>query len=261
MLLNKKFRVAILLAILAWVAVDVLADRLNTTNWNQPLWVGIYPINTDGSAQTGRYIASLSENDFTAIESWLRAESVRYGVTLEEPVRFRLGAEETEQPPLPPRERGWFETLGWSLALRYWADEHDRLPDGLRPDVRLFLRYHDPETHPRLAHSLGLQKGLVGIVNVFAHPRQAGSNRVVIAHELLHTLGASDKYDPATNQPRHPDGFADPQASPLYPQELAEIMGGRIPKSLQASDIPPDIESTRVGAVTASEIRWPATRP
>ncbi|MBW3566656.1 MAG: hypothetical protein KY410_01635 [Proteobacteria bacterium] len=259
MLLNRKFRVAILLAILAWVALDALADRLNTTDWNHPLWVGIYPINADGSAQTARYIASLSEDDFLAIEGWLRAESARYGLTLDQPVRFRLGAEETEHPPLPPRDAGWFGTMCWSLALRHWADEHDVLPSGLRPNIRLFLMYHDPETHPRLGHSLGMQKGLVGVVNVFAHRRQAGSNRVVVAHELLHTLGASDKYDPATNQPRHPDGFAVPDAVPLYPQDVAEIMGGRIPKSPRESDIPTDIGFTRVGRITASEIRWPET--
>jgi len=256
MLLKKGIRVAILLAILGWVAVDSLADRLNTTDWEQPLWVGVYPINADGSAQTARYIASLTPDDFMAIEDWSRTEAARYGLALAQPVRFRLGAPEAERPPLPPEDRSWFGTMRWSLVLRWWADDHDRLPDGLKPDVRLFLLFHDPASNPRLPHSLGLQKGLVGIVHVFAHERQAGGNRVVIAHELLHTLGATDKYDLATNQPRHPQGYADPLADPRYPQAFAEIMGGRIPVSPTESRIPPDIEATRVGPVTAAEIRW-----
>ena len=58
-----------------------------------------------------------------------------------------------------------------------------------------------------------------------------GSDDMVIAHELLHTLGATDKYDLRTNQPAHPDGFAEPDREPLYPQSFAELMGGRIPVS------------------------------
>ena len=34
-----------------------------------------------------------------------------------------------------------------------------------------------------------------------------GPNNVVIAHELLHTVGATDKYDPVTDAPRIPDGL------------------------------------------------------
>ena len=45
-----------------------------------------------------------------------------------------------------------------------------------------------------------------------------GGNDMVIAHELLHTLGATDKYDPVNNAPRFPDGYGDPQQMPLYPQ-------------------------------------------
>ena len=35
-------------------------------------------------------------------------------------------------------------------------------------------------------------------------------NNVIVAHEILHTFGATDKYDPATTQPRYPDGYAEP---------------------------------------------------
>ena len=62
----------------------------------------------------------------------------------------------------------------------------------------------------RVATRSGLQKGLIGVVNAFASDEQAAQNNVVIAHELLHTVGATDKYDPRTNQPSHPDGYAEP---------------------------------------------------
>ena len=52
---------------------------------------------------------------------------------------------------------------------------------------------------------------------------------MVIAHELLHTLGASDKYDPQSLAPIFPDGYAEPDRQPSHPQRMAEIMAGRIP--------------------------------
>jgi hypothetical protein len=81
-------------------------------------------------------------------------------------------------------------------------------------------------------------------------------NNVIVAHELLHTLGATDKYDPSTTQPLFPAGFADPEQSPLYPQKFAEIMAGRIPLSESESDTPRDLELAIIGPQTAAEINW-----
>ena len=78
----------------------------------------------------------------------------------------------------------------------------------------------------------------------------------MIAHEILHTLGASDKYNAATQQPTFPDGFADPDRSPPYPQQLAEIMGSRIPHSEDEAIMPPSLDFTIIGNKTAREIKW-----
>jgi len=97
---------------------------------------------------------------------------------------------------------------------------------------------------------------LVGVINAFASPAMAGSNNTIIAHELLHTLGATDKYDPATNLPRFPDGYADPEQHPRYPQEYAEIMGGRIPLTTSQAETPRSLAQTLIGQATAREIKW-----
>ena len=120
----------------------------------------------------------------------------------------------------------------------------------------MYLVYHDPAQRPRLPHSAGLRDGLLGVVNVFASSAMSGANNVVIAHEFLHTLGATDKYDPANNQPRFPDGYADPEREPLHPQALAEIMAGRIPVSESAAGQPRSLNQVLIGPLTAREINW-----
>ena len=94
------------------------------------------------------------------------------------------------------------------------------------------------------------------VVNAFAREDMAGANNVVIAHELLHTFGATDKYDLAGNRPLLPDGFADPNARPLYPQAQAEIMAGRIPLSETRADVPAGMDEVAIGLKTAREINW-----
>src|SRR6185436_12702813 len=108
-----------------------------------------------------------------------------------------------------------------------------------------------PAAHPRLPHSTGLRQGLIGVVNAFARTDMDGSNNVVIAHELLHTFGASDKYDLGGNRPQFPDGFAEPNAQPLYPQQHAEIMAGRVPVSETRFEIPAGMDEVAIGLKTA----------
>ena len=93
-------------------------------------------------------------------------------------------------------------------------------------------------------------------MHVFASRAQADENKIVIAHELLHTVGATDKYDPATNQPLFPDGYGDPAQDPTYPQKAAEIMGGRIAVSKSEASMPAGLHEALVGDTTAREIGW-----
>jgi hypothetical protein len=123
-------------------------------------------------------------------------------------------------------------------------------------DIRMFVLYHDPALSPVVPHSLGIQKGLIGVVYAFATPTMEGGNDVVIAHELLHTVGATDKYDPASNAPRFPDGYGDPRQVPLYPQRFAELMAGRRMLSATRWEQPSGLDEALVGPATALEIRW-----
>ena len=81
-------------------------------------------------------------------------------------------------------------------------------------------------------------------------------NNFIILHELLHTLGATDKYNLSTNQPIFPEGYAEPNRKPTYPQRKAEIMGGRIPLSATEAKIPSSLKKAIIGTKTAREIGW-----
>jgi hypothetical protein len=253
----RLIRIAILVLILINVAVGTWLTRVRSTSWEHPLRVMMFPINADGSPATAAYIAELHKDAFQPIAEFMRSEGQRYGVSTYAPVDVYLGREISGRPPDPPFGGNTMQIALWSLRMRLWAWRNAEF-DGPAPDVRIFVLYHDPEEVTRVTHSLGLQKGLIGVVNAFASEEQAAQNSVIIAHELLHTVGATDKYDTVSggNLPAFPDGYAEPDKDPLLPQEYAEIMGGRIPLSQSEAEIPEGLDQVLVGAATAREINW-----
>jgi hypothetical protein len=252
----RLLRIALLLLVLLAVASQAWLDRITTTTWRTPLWIGIFPLNADGSAAADEYVRSLTPAAFTGIERFFAREAQRYGVAVTQPVRIELYPPADEVPPLLPSGAGPLATAWWSLKLRWFAF-HAADVEGRAPShIRVFVLYHDPATSTALPHSLGLEKGLIGVVHAFAERDMRGENEIVIAHEVLHTLGATDKYDLATNAPVHPWGFAEPDLKPLFPQRRTEIMAGRRPVSERHFEIPEDLRSVVVGPLTAAEIRW-----
>lgn len=251
----RTLRVLFLLLVLLGVALGSWLARVRTTSWAEPLRMVVFPINADGSPATRRYIASLTRETFAPIETFTAAEAQRHAVAQRDPLDIDVGAEAASGPPSVPYGGNVLQVALWSLRLRFWAWTQADYA-GPTPHVRMFVVYHDPARVTRVGHSLGLQKGLIGVVNAFASDAQAQPNNVIIAHELLHTLGATDKYDPASNQPVYPIGYAEPRLEPLLPQRFAEIMGGRIPVTPAAAEIPDSLDHVLVGPETALEIRW-----
>jgi len=116
------------------------------------------------------------------------------------------------------------------------------------------MLYHGENGQSEVEISVGMRKGRYGVVNVFAERSMRPRNLVVFTHELMHVMGASDKYTLTTGEPQYPFGFADPNKQPLFPQTRAEIMGGRIPINSFSSRMPASLEECRIGQMTAAEI-------
>jgi hypothetical protein len=250
----KAIRITVLLLLLVLAAGQTWLTRVRSTSWEVPLEAVVYPVNADGSAAAARYIEKLTVEEFQPGADFIAREGKRYGMTLADPLRFELAGQVNSQPPEPPVAGMIPAIMLWSLRLRWWAWRVDNYQGP--GDIKLFVLYYDPADHHQLDHSLGLQKGQVGVVKAFADRRDGPGNNVVIVHELLHTLGATDKYDLATGQPILPDGYAEPERQPLYPQEQAEIMGAVVPVAAGQVAMPEGLGQVVVGEVTAREIGW-----
>lgn len=248
-------RIVFLLFCLIVVGFTSAHQRVYTRNWNQTIPVTIFPINGDGHLQTVRYIESLSDQDFSVITRWGEREAQRHELTLKTPFKVSLGDAVDRQPPVFPSNANTIEVLLWGLRFRYWAWRHTPDDKAGLTRVRMFVVYQQGDDGLPLRHSLGMQKGLIGLVYAFSVDRQTAQNNIVIAHELLHTVGATDKYG-ATGNPRQPVGLANPQRQPMYPQRYAEIMAGRIPTSDYASYMAESLRSVIVNDYTATEINW-----
>ncbi len=249
----RRLRILLLLGVLAGAWSLTWIEQAMVRGWQAPLLVDLVPINGDGSAEAAEAIRTLDAADFTDIEVFLLRETARYGVKLKQAMELAVKPELKAHPPAPPRDGNVLQVVGWSLKLRWWVY---RQSDAWLPQlgrIKLYVLYHAPQDGVALQHSLGLQKGLIGVVHAFADSGQAGQNNIVIAHELLHTLGATDKYG-AGGRPVYPQGYADPELPQFLPRQKAEIMAGRLIDSAGRVVMPPSLEQCVIGAATAHEI-------
>jgi len=251
----RNIRLAILVGILFFVAVGSWLDQHRATSWEHTVRVGAFPVSGDGSAAAAAYITALDGAPLQPISEFIAREAHRYGVAIQEPIEIKLYPPLHRAPPvLAPRE-GAFGRLLWSLRLRYYRFQAVGTVARARPQIALFLVYHDPSRAPVLPHSVGLQRGLTAVVHLFATHTQDGQNAIVTAHELLHTFGATDKYA-GGGEPLYPAGYAEPLRVPRYPQRYAEIMAGRVPLGPDRQEMPDDLSQVLVGPLSAREIGW-----
>lgn len=251
----KKIRIGLWLLLLLATVLQAW-DEYSAAQWKKPMLVAVYPINADGSNITANYLSTLRKSDFDEVEEFFVAQAKSYQLPLRRPLVIRLGPQVNAIPPTPPAlKSNWLEIVYWSLKFRIYS-LLNQPSVGEKPDIKLYLLYYDVSRHPQLLHSTALKKGRIGRVNLFALKSQHKPNMVVLAHELLHTINATDKYYFDNNRPVFPQGFAEPEAQPLYPQSRAEIMAVAIPLSENTAIMAPSLQQVVIGLYTANEIGW-----
>jgi len=249
----RRFRILVLLAILAAAWGMTWIEQSRVRDWAGPLKVQLIPINGDGSTASAETIRLLAASDFDDINAFLERETLRYGVKQTPAMQLTLRPQLQQPPPAPPRDGSVLKTILWSMQLRWWVYRQSGQILPQLGTIKLFVLYHAPEDGLALAHSLGLQKGLIGVVHAFASADQARQNNIVLAHELLHTLGATDKYD-AEGRPVYPQGYADAALPPTLLRSEAEIMAGRYLAANGRAVMPMSLARCVIGAQTAHEI-------
>lgn len=251
----KRLRIAVLLYVLLFVAGAQFFMARHTTDWDAPLWVDIYAVAGDSAPATRAFIAGLSAAEFADAEAFLAREAERYGVGLDQPFKLRIVGEHSA-PPALAADAGRLGVLWWSLRMRWLAASLRWQAEGPSGDILVFAVFHEPAAGIALDRSVALEKGLIAVANLFADRTARATNQIVLAHELLHTLRATDKYSAATNAPSYPDGYAAPDARPLLPQTRAELMAGRIPIDEARAEMPRSLRDVVIGPKTAQEIGW-----
>ena len=255
----KRLRIAVLLYVLVFVVLAQLFTTRNATDWDAPLWVDVYAVAGDDHPATRRFIDGLSAMEFADAEAFLAREAKRYGIALEYPFKLRVVGEHTDELPRLDPGASRLDVLLWSLRMR-WLATRLQWRAGPSGDIVVFAVFHEPTDGVALDRSTALEKGLIAVANLFADREARATNQIVLAHELLHTLRATDKYSATSNAPSYPDGYAAPDARPLLPQTKAELMAGRIPLDERHAEMPNDLREVVIGPATAREIGWQSLR-
>jgi hypothetical protein len=247
-------RVTALLSILFVLVVGTWMTERRLASWERPAWVTVYPIAADQAANTIKFVQKLEVSDFDAVNDFMEREARPYGIRVTPAFYIQLAPVSTELPPPIPDLYSPAAIAWWSLKMRWWSWLKGFGDDLVEADIQMFVLYHGAKEGKEVEISVGMRKGRYGVVNAYAEKFMNSRNLVVFTHELMHVMGASDKYIQTTGEPEYPFGFANPNQYPLFPQKRAEIMGGRIPLSSLVSEMPRSLEQCKIGKKTAEEI-------
>jgi len=250
----------LLAATLAWAWHDV-HSRHARIEWQRPLDVAVAFVqlgDVDPSA------LSALRARFPALEGRLSDEYHRYGGRLPRPIQFTLFGPVTvdRAPPADPDTtllslvRHAYQQWRWTHAV----DVGCNLP-ARGFDSRIYLLLRAPRDSGRSwvegSSELG---GRVGVARIELGASTVDLGLFVVSHELFHTLGASDKYD-ANGRALIPDGLAEAEQVPLYPQRRAEVMTRNLVLAIGSERPPDSLAELGVGTLTAREIGWSGSEP
>jgi hypothetical protein len=249
-------KIFILLGLFCIIVYYVQIQKALSRSWSEPLEVIIYPINGDEDPDVETFIKQLTPKMFFDIDHFFQRQASNYQLKIKQPFQFKLGSAIQSHPPMLPSARTDFlSKVWWAIRFRLWAALHTPPTSSNALQVRIYIHYHKFSPDQKLQHSLGVDKGRFALIHGFAATEYTHFNNVIIAHELLHTVGATDKYD-LNSQPVFPQGYADPNQYPLYPQTKAEIMAAKIAISENHAILVDHLNQCLIGSSTAQEINW-----
>jgi hypothetical protein len=259
-----RLRVSVLLVVLAGVLLYAYRDvsrRRARNEWQRTLHVGLVVVRL--GAVDDASVAQLRERAH-ALEATLAAEAARYvGPGRPKPFEIEVyGPVDAASPPPLPEGDGALDLVRYTIAKRRYLARVDAaagVDDGL--DSRIYVAARPGHARgANVVEGASEEGGRTGIVEVDLDATMVDYALFVFAHELFHTLGATDKYD-AAGLTMIPDGLAEPDAEPRYPQRYVELMARRRPLAPGKEKSPDTLHDLRVGPSTAREVGWTRRLP
>lgn len=260
--MSKRFyyvRVSVLSLVLVGLLIFAALDRARRSarrDWQRPLSVALILLQ-EGELQPAA-LDRLQQRVET-LEAVLEAEFARYGGGFR-PIVFRQfgPVPEASTVPVPAAQASFWHDLWLSLELGAFARENDRAAGLTRDhfDGKIYVRLSAPRSQRRsLVEGLGEEGGRIAVTSLELREDSADFGLFVVAHELFHLLGASDRYGP-DGLAELPEGLGDPGLVPLFPQLRAEVMArGRVIEP-GVEEPPGQLGELAVGSRTALEIGW-----
>ena len=250
-------RVTVLLLVLVGIGVWAWQREQRRSfrrAWQAPLAVAVVLVSKEPAPAA---TVEAWRRGLSSLQEWTQAEFERYrGRAFVEPVTWTLAQPVvSEPPPLPPEGQSLAERAGAAVEFERAAralDEQAGLGGG--EDVVLYVLL-EPQGEATVVEGVAERDGRRGVVRASLDDVELGLELAAAAHELLHCLGATDKYGP-DGRAQVPEGLAEPDLQPRFPQAFGEVMVGEVP--LSESDGRPvrDLAELRVGPTTAREVAW-----
>jgi hypothetical protein len=252
--LRVSLLLSILVGVMLWAAADYQQRRART-NWQRTLNVALVLVEREPIQSSTIYLLNERVRE---LEQRLADEYQRHDGRELTPFAFTVTS-----PVLAVRAPPSMQRVGVLGLLR---DTYDRWSwtrridarAGIAPsayDARIYLVMKPANDGVAFVEGESEFGGRVGVAQVDIDPEMIDFSLFVATHELLHTLGASDKYD-AQGRAVFPGGFAQPDKLPLFPQAGAEIMARNVPLAGGSERPPNTLSELFVGDLTARELGW-----
>ncbi|HEY6078887.1 MAG TPA: hypothetical protein VIW29_08790 [Polyangiaceae bacterium] len=254
-----RVRVTLLLCLLAGVVLWAINDwqrRRARKSWTTPLRIALVLVERE--PVPAATLSALRSRVFD-LERRLQSERRRHTGSDLAPFAFVVKGPVSASSAAPRvGEQDFVGLAAHALALWRWTRDIDQRAsvEWRGYDSRIYLVLKPAASAaPAFVEGESEDGGRVGIASADIDAAMIDFALIVATHELMHTLGASDKYD-QSGRARYPEGYAEPLRTPPFPQRGAEIMARNIPLAPGSERAPDNLTELFVGDLTAREIGW-----
>ncbi len=239
--------VVLMLGVIAWgLGRQLRNDR--RTRWERPLTVSIVLVS---QAPAGDAAVSKWNDAGERLTEWFEREwKRRRPLGMPAPVQFVLEQAVTVAV-LPEAPKDTRSAVEFGRAL----DAIDASAHVRHNDATVYVVLSSAASQAQRVEGIGEAGGRRGLVYAEANAADLTLETVALAHELLHCLGATDKYD-ADGHAVVPAGLVAPQQVPLYPQPAGEVMAGEVATSESGGRAIRTLLEAQIGPATARELHW-----